>query len=331
MALRLGKRMGLPVYHSDSVFNMLRDAYDLPVSPERLCDPVEVAKLNLSWGDNKDITSAKGPFYVKLIGDIPGDFIIEGFSLSFPEDRQLVFDAVGPHRPVILRIDLPFNKWCDFYQGKWGKEGHHLRQSYERLRSYFSAQPNETVYTFQDPNMIDVHYAPYQTKDFIDSKIKALKIPLRVGDVVNDIGCNEGVIGAWCLNQGAKRVRGYDRNWRFLDKAAFNGLEVHLGNVETDELEIADITLCVSVFHYFKDPEGVIAKLRAHTRRTLVLELPIYQQPGLVSRFIPENRMTWYSKSLIEFWLKENFSDITVVGESVPPDNSYRLVFHCTV
>jgi hypothetical protein len=331
MALRLGTRMNLPVFHADTVYDLLHDTYSLPVPAERLFDPEEVRKLNLSWGEYSSMDEAKRPLYAELIKTADSDFIIEGFSLSFSHDRNLVAEAVGPHRVVILRIDLAFDKWCELYLKKMGKDGSHLLDAYNRIRAFFQPQEGDTVYSFKDPNALDVHYSPYQVAGFTDKKIAALQIPIEVGDTVNDIGCNEGQIGRWCLDNGASLVRGYDNHWRFLDKASQSGLQVHLSDVEADDRQPADVNLCVSVFHYFKNPQAFIQKIRARTNRLFVLELPIYEQPGLVSQYIPQTRSTKYSTSLIELWLKEHFAKVHRVGESIPPDKSFRLVYHCGV
>ena len=331
MALRLGRRMELPVYHADTVYEMLQSRHQLSVPADRLFDPEEVERLHLDFGDYKNIVDAKRPLYAELITRKSGDFIIEGYSLSFADDRRLVSEAVGAHRSVILRINLPFEKWKHQYSLKMGQSGDHLLQAYERINSFFSAREGDVVYEFQDANAVDQHYSPYQKAGFTDKKIEALRIPILSGDVVNDIGCNEGLIGQWCLQHGAKHVRGYDANWRFLDRAAQNNLEVYLGDIESNNLKTADVNLCVSVFHYFKNPQGFLAKVKAATGRLLVLEIPIYEEKGLLAKFEPANDTTKYSTDLIELWLKRNFPTVERVGRSVSPDGSFRLVYHCHV
>jgi SAM-dependent methyltransferase len=324
--------MKLPVIHADAAYERLQELYGIPAElSAQLFDNEAVAKLNLNWGSYANITEAKAPIYEALLAKQEGDLIIEGFSMSYPEDRIAVEAAIGPHRAVILVIDLPFAVWAKRYADKMGRDGGHLESAYRRIANFFEARPQDVVYRFADSSDIDAHYAPYQLQEFIKGKIEALKIPINRGDRVNDIGCNEGLIGRWCLEQGAALVRGYDMNWRFLDIAAQNGLEVSLGNVETMNIDPADVNICSSVFHYFKNPQDFLKKIRASTVRTFALELPILNSGGYMSQFVPQNRCTWYSRSLIELWLNENFADVRCVGPSVSPDGSTRLVYHCSV
>ena len=335
-ARALAARMELPVYHADLVYNMLCAELNLDVPPGRLIDPRKWDDPGAhgleSWGDYPDMDAAKAPLFAKLLEGETGDFVIEGFTLSFASERALVEKVVGPHRAVLLQIDLTYEKWLEFFKSRHGEARKSPHQVvYKRLFSYFEAGPDDIVYTFSDPEKMVVHYALYQKPEFVSKKIEALKIPVQEGDVINDIGCNDGNIGKWCLDHGASHAHGYDANWRFLDKARQNGLEPHLGNVEIDPLETADITLCVSVFHYFRDPQSFLEKAAKATKRLFILEIPIYQKPGYVSMWLPRTRITRYSSELIEHWLNENFAEVKCVGESIPPDNSYRLVYHCYV
>lgn len=335
-ARKLAKRMDLPLYHADLIYNMLRKELGLEAAPGRLVDPRKWDKPEEhgleSWGGHKNMDEAKAPLFEKLIEDKTGDIVIEGFTLSFKSERALVERVVGPHRAVILQIELPYETWLEFFKSRHGEDRKSpALATYERLTSYFEASPEDTVYKFSSPNGVFVHYAEYQKSEFVTNKIKALQIPVQKGDVVNDIGCNEGNIGKWCLDHGAREAHGYDANWRFLDRARGNGLVPHLGNVEIDPLETADITLCVSVFHYFRDPQSFLEKAAKATKRVFILEIPIYQKPGYVSMWLPRTRITRYSSDLIEYWLNENFKDVKCMGESVAPDSSYRLVYHCYV
>jgi hypothetical protein len=334
-ARKLVTKMDIPLYHADLVYDFLHQEYKPTVPASHLVhyrkwdDPRHFGLE--SWGPYKTIDEAKEPMFKRLIGDKESDIILEGFTLSFPSERKLVEKAVGPHRAVILRIDLPFEKWAEFFEKKKGKSAENRMPAFQRLRSCFAAQESDTVYVFSDPDALVVHWSEYQRTGFTDKKIAALKIPIQKGDIVNDVGCNAGEIGKWCLDQGASLVRGYETNWRFLDDAVKKGLEPHLGDVETGELEPADVTLCVSTFQYFKNPRDFLRKARAATRRLFVLELPIYQAEGMVAKFYEKGRHMDYSTALIEFWLREHFAKVERVGESIPPNRSYRLVYHCGV
>lgn len=338
MSERLGKRMGLKVYHADIVYEMLKEEHSLSIRAEDLIHPAKWDNPRNfcleSWGDFPDIYAAKAPLFGKMLQNETDDFIIEGFTLSFIKERDLVEKAIGKHRAIILRIDAPYETWASF---RVKREVRPLSQhAYQSLQAQFAPQENDTVFTFNDLNLIDVHYAKYQKPEFTDKKISALQIPVVRGDVVNDIGCNEGLIGKWCLERGATSVNGYDQNWRFLDKAAQNGLSVFLGDIEFNPIHSADLTLCVSTFHYFGNPRRFIWRARNATRRLLVLELPVYQSEQLLAEYAPQSGITRYSAKLIECWLKEHFSRVELKGASVPPSDAHyndsnRLVYHCYV
>lgn len=347
-ATKLAARTGLPLFHADIPYQELHEKLGIVSQPaSMMLDPERWGSPEFfglpSWGEHDTIQDALSPLFANMLsksGD--SDLIIEGFSLSFAREREIVRSAVGPHRAVLLRIHQPYGAWQRFFRSRWADMDMVSASEYDRLHSYFEAVEGDVVYTFRDPNAIDVHYAPYQGGEFTERKIAALKIPVQSGDVVNDIGCNEGMIAKWCLDQGASVAHGYEYNWRFLDKARENGLVPHLGNVEHDPLEDADITLCVSVFHYFRNPQSFIEKARAATRRLFVLELPIYVDPytgksvsGFASLFEPANAhnidVTRYSAKLIETWLWRSFRKVEYVGRSVPPDDSVRYVYHCWV
>lgn len=345
-ATKLAGLMKIPLFHADLVYTALHELIEDPTfSPEELIDPLRWGSPEnyglSSWLGCESMWQAKAPLYSDMLASAPDEFIIEGFTLSFQEERELVRRVIGEHKSYLLRLDLPYDRWIAQYAQR-NAEYRPDEPEYDVLRSYFSSSPHDIVYTFRDPNMLPVHYAPYQKEGFTDRKIAALKIPVHQGDVVNDIGCNEGLIGKWCVDQGASVAHGYEYNWRFLDKARDIGIIPHLGNVEHDPLEVADITLCVSVFHYFENPQGFLRKARAATRRLFVLELPIYVDPytgasmeGKVVKFEPTGSgnidVFRYSAGFIETMLWRNFSKIEYVGRSVPPDNSVRYIYHCWV
>lgn len=335
---KLSKSMNLNIYHADNVYAYLHEKYDIKVPRPRLLlyrqwdDPKNFGID--SWGDYEDMHQAKKPMYKKLLQEEEFDFIIEGFSLSFKSERELVKAAVGPHRAILLRLDLPYENWAEFSLKKKGQLGNNAQKNYERLRECFERGEADTVYTFDDPDKINVHYGNYQRPGFTDKKIAALNVPVQENDVVNDIGCNAGEIGAWCLEKGAQQVHGYETNWRFLDDAFQKGLVPHLMDVERHELQPADITICASVFHYFENPQAFLRKVRRSTRRLFVLELPVHESGGKIASYHENKngiRRAWYSQNLLSMWLNDNFSDVQCIGESVSPDRSKRFVYHCYV
>jgi hypothetical protein len=332
-ARELSKLTGLPCFSSDSIYGQLkRDlGYEGPAKDllRRWGHPRREAHDDPQEPTEEEIHRLKGSALKTILNGVEGDFIFEGFTLGFAQERKLLRDEIGEYRPVILNLNLPFELWREQYKKKMGKDGDDKRRVYERLLGRLQVSEGDILYTFASPNDILKPYKLYQKDDFVNRKIEALKIPLLPGDIVNDVGCNEGKIGRWCLDHGAAVVHGYDKNWRSLDRAAQIGITAHLGNVESDPIEQADVTLCVSVFHYFRNPRGFLEKARRATRRLFILEIPIYRSPRMLAEYSPKTKIMTYSQRLIESWLSDHFKSVECVGESVPPDKSYRLVFHC--
>jgi SAM-dependent methyltransferase len=332
-ARELGKLTGLPWFQADKIYARLKQELGCQGPPHELLRrwgvPRRESQTNLQDLPEQEVQALKANALRAILNGVEGDFIFEGFTLAFTQERRLLYQIIGEHRRVILRLDIPFELWKEHYQKKMKKDGTDKKAAYERLRSQLQVSEEDSVYTFTHPKDILVKYQLYQKDDFINRKIEALKIPIISGDVVNDVGCNEGKIGRWCLDHGAALVHGYDKNWRFLDRAAMAGLRVHLSNVESDPIEQADVTLCVSVFHYFRNPRAFLDKARRATRRLFILEAPIYRSPKLLAEYFPKTGIMRYSQPLLEKWLSDHFKRVECVGESVPPDKSYRLVFHC--
>lgn len=336
-AKQLGDDMKLPIYHADDVYNLceqkiLQDE-GIKIKAEDLTNHSywnNPEKFGMkSWLKFSSFDELKLQMYRRLLCHELGDFIIEGFTLSFPSERLLIQKVVGDHRVVILRLLLLFNHWQELVRKKHNKEV--TKDHYNKLNGDFKASDKDVVYniiTFKD---LFAKPLPYQNDDFTSRKIVALKIPIQKNDVVLDIGCNQGMIGEWCLKQGAKEAHGYDKIWRYLEIAASKGLIPHYGDVERTELLPADVVLCVSTFHYFNNPQIFLDNVRLVCRRLFILEIPILDEDGKGSKFIDHNRHTLYTPALIEDWLSARFKKVDMVGESVPPDKSKRFVYHCLI
>ena len=82
-----------------------------------------------------------------------------------------------------------------------------------------------------------------------------------------------------------------------------------------------------STLHYFEDKEKIIRMISKHVNEVFVLEIPIHR--GDVDGEYPVLGQSYLipTEGLVLKWMKKYFSRVEVVGESVPPDNSYRLVF----
>lgn len=337
LALKLSEDMRIPVFHADTVYNMIsrkiKEDKNITLSAETL---TSIEKWNdpkhfglRSWGAYGSLVDLKRPLFKRLIKEHAGDFIIEGFTLSHPSERKLVADVVGKHRAVILRLELPFAEWKKNVLKKHKKKV--TKELYKKLLDAFVANDSDTVYTITSYTDLLARPAAYQNDDFTHKKIAALKIPIVKGDVVNDVGCNDGFIGEWCLAQGAKKVYGYDRKWRYLDNAQKRGTIPMYGDIERKNMKDADVTLCVSTFHYFTNPQAFLDNARKHTRRLFVLEIPILNEKGKKLQVMDHNPHTRYTPELIEDWLLARFGRVEMIGLSVPPDQSTRYIWHCKI
>jgi hypothetical protein len=158
-AIKIAKEFGAELFHADKVYDILKEKYQVPVESSRLTvyelwdDPKNFG-IN-SWGKHKNISEAKREIYKQILSDIKSDFIvIEGFTLSFSEERKMVEDAIGKHRAIIIRIVMPFENWSNFYEKKFGIS---LKESadFDRLTMCFSEMDNDEIYIVDDPNKIN--------------------------------------------------------------------------------------------------------------------------------------------------------------------------------
>lgn len=160
-AKTLSSQAGLQLFHADLVYNYLADKYNVD------CPPAKLTNFTLwdnpqnfgisSWGEHATMTEAKGEAYRSLLQPAQGDFVIEGFTLSFPFERKLVRDAVGPHRGVIVRILMDFELWKSWYLGKFPGQPAPSQATLDRLLGVFSSNdPSEMILQVAHPSEINM-------------------------------------------------------------------------------------------------------------------------------------------------------------------------------
>ena len=135
----------------------------------------------------------------------------------------------------------------------------------------------------------------------------------------------------YATGDGVRRYVGVDNQWRQIIKARSD----HFGEYVLDDIDhyldtvqdSFDEVIMASTLHYFKDKEGIIKKIAKITNGCFTLEIPIHKE-GEDSEYPVEGQSyTIPTEGLVLKWLGKYFKRVEVVGESVPPDNSYRLVF----
>lgn len=324
VAQKLSEFLGLPFVKADDVYSM--------ISQELCYTRQEELVLPDAWKKFENFGNLKHKYYKKLLENISGDFIIEGFPLFFEQDRQLINKVIGEHKATFFRFNLPFKRWKEIAWIKYSKA--HSQRDFDYLNNFF--EPPAVYYDLADPNMLFVGHDKYQRIGFTDKKWELLKLStaeLKNKNVI-DLGCNAGWIGKACLQNGAASADGVDYNWRYLEEARENGLNTTLSDLDDFEFSKQyDIVLCLAVFHYVKDKEKLLAKIAENTKEIFILEMPVTNQQlentpllalydtGKCEYFIP-------SLALLDLWLKRYFKSYER-WESVAPDKSRRFIFKC--
>lgn len=320
VAKKLSEFLCLPVYKADDVYSMIARELNYE-KQERLVLPEYWKKF-----DKFGLYKIKN--YKNLLQSETGDFIIEGFPLFFEQDRQIIKQIIGDHIATHFKINLPFPKWQEYSEKKFGKKIG--VNDFNILNKHFEAPAN--YYEISDPEILFVDNAVYQRTGLTDKKCKLLDLPNLSDKTVIDLGCNSGWVGRECLNMGAKSVDGVDYNWRYLEEARQTGFnKMYLSDLDNFEFEKKyDIVLCLAVFHYVRDKEKLLAKIAAATKEMFVLEMPISKLTEPVLEFYDTGKCKYFipSMKLLDYWLNKYFSAFEY-KPSVAPDNSLRFIFKC--
>jgi SAM-dependent methyltransferase len=314
-ATALSQKMGVPFCSVDAVNHAVANEVGFD-DPKRFVFPEY-------WRDYPTY-ELKVKHYRKALEGFKGDFILEGFDLGFEEDRRAVREAIGEHWMTFFYLDPSFSDWCDFTFRKTGCLP--SWNVYAHYRRYF--EPPEHYYPVSLPGSIVVDRQAYQKEGFTDEKFRRLKLNPE-GKAILDLGCNDGWIGRYCLDAGAKRVVGIDHNWRYLEEARKKGVETRL--LKLDELHLLngrfDMVLCLATLQHLDNPEKAVLEM-ARLAEMLVLEIPVWKgqkEKGWLKR--EGYTYSFPSEPLVLGWLEKAFGRVERVGESVSPDDSFRLIF----
>ena len=320
-AIRLTELLNLPMISVDAVYGFIADEI-------KLTDPSQILPSN--WRGVEGIAAMKEKYYKKLLKDIEGDFIIEGFALGFKDDREIIKNIIGEHNPIFFYLDPPLSVWNKNLIQVRGIERDGL--SKEEWNKFFEAP--EFYYRINNPHLLITHHLKYQQTGFTDKKWELLKLTAEdlSGKSVIDLGCNSGWISKNCLDLGAASVLGVDYSWRYLEEARARGVTVRFSTLDEFEFDKQyDIILCLAVFHYIGDKEKFFKKIAEATKEMFILEVPIAQNddPVLMLHDRGDAGQVFYpSFSLLEIWILKYFNHYEY-WPSVSPDNSNRLIFKC--
>ena len=282
-----------------------------------------------------------------MLVDLGDTIVVEGFNINFKWDRDIIESIVQPDDITMIYIQPAFEEWKKYVKKRADQytDKDIMRNCnwnfYTKSLSRFEppAYPYHIVSDFQKHSFT---YHKYQG-DAQQKKVEAMLAGLDLkGTRILDMGCAEGMAGAYCLQQGAAEVIGVDVNWGFLEAARAQGLRTILADL--NELVLTDMgqfdyILCFSLLHRLYNKEKVIAQIAAAGKQA-IFELPINKKDDLtierydsVEGHSQRETQAWCpSRRILELWLNKYFSKAEDLGLSPIGygDSSTRVVYRCT-
>jgi SAM-dependent methyltransferase len=323
LAGKLSEQLGLPLLMADHILDDLGKALYY-TRPDKLALPENMVEL-----DQVKIAHLKEMIWKERIGKVGGDFVVEGFTLGFENERKIVDRVLGEHQKVFFYLDPPFSLWAEYAEDKGYRPN---LSTFNIWKKYF--EPPEDYYHISDPSLIFLPYEKYQREGLTDLKWEALKMPKSFeGKSVLDIGCNDGQIGRYCLDRGAKEVQGIDINWQNVENAKAKGIGAKLKSFNDpmwgNNFPQFDYVFALAMFHYVLDKDRFLDECAKLTRGEFILELPVCQKGGFLWERYHEKYLI-PSVDLITEMLKKRFPKVGITGKSICPDGmDNRLIFRC--
>ncbi len=251
--------------------------------------------------------------------------VVEGSTLHKKKERDTLLSLVdAPH--IVLLLE-PWN-WELLYSTKHG-----LRADRNMLEGFKKGVEGDYVLI----NNLGELTQPlvYQRVGFTDKKWEALKMGCVYGKSLLDLGCSTGWFNMYATSDGVGRYVGVDNQWKQIIKARSDHYgEYILGDIEQyldTTKDTFDEVIMASTLHYFEDKEGIIKKIAKVTDGCFTLEIPIHKplegEDELAQYPVAGQTYVIPTQKLVVKWMSKYFKRVEVIGESVPPDGSYRLVF----
>lgn len=316
LANKLSAKLGIPLYPADNIYGQ--------IGKELKESNPSMLVLKKRWSKIKGIYNRKVKGYKELLKDSSDYFIIEGFPLGFKQDREIIDKVLGKHQKIFFYLSPLYEQWIKQTTVKYNKQP--IVDTYREWDSYF--EPPEHYYLIRNSDLLFMNKSEYQRKGFTDRKWAKLKLkPKDLKGTIVDVGCNQGWIGEYCLRNGSTKIIGLDYNWQDLTEAENKGVDTILCNFKEELPKVkGDTVLCLAVLQHIKDQERFIGWLSTIAPK-LVLEIPVNKSD---KESIEVRYQTTYipSTALLERWLSKYY-DFKIEGESIPPDNSYRLIYKC--
>lgn len=324
-AQQLAQRLDCDLIEADKFYDYVGVKYHIKEYP-RLCNPI-------NWGEVPNITEERVYWYSEKKKGLTKDtLIIEGATPVYLQELKDIEKGLGIKLKNSLFVHLEPNIWPEMYTKKHG-----LGSNVVLLTDY--AREVEKLEDFTVVRIKDVNYlgSPliYQREGFTDIKWEKLGMKGRdlTGKTVLDLGCNSGWFAKYCKEQNVKAYTGVDNQIKEIIYARhlFEGEFVHRDievflNECIEKERTFDICVMASTLHYFDNKEQIIEKISKITNE-FVLEIPISQKGDAKEYIKPGKDYTIPTTKLVFNWLEKYFTTYSLIGESIPPDGSFRLVF----
>lgn len=145
------------------------------------------------------------------------------------------------------------------------------------------------------------------------------------GRTVLDVGCAEGLIGEWCLKQGAYLVRGVELRLDYAKQAAKRLNSVVVADADSYEFgEAHDVVLALGVLNKLARPASSLRRMLAACKEVCVLRLSAGQWPVMRTDRAPEGA------DLAAAALKAGFTTAEVCDGPVDPGTGPQVVVYLT-
>ena len=328
VASSLSKKLGIPMISTDEIYWSIHEEL-VKKYPEIKTVHWGTLMLVENQKQYSDFNKLKERIYKVYLDKMGDSFIIEGFTLMYSEDRQLVEKIIGKHWMTFFLMGSSFGQWSRISLSKYGGDS---LPTYDTYRNYVERiNPPTHFYTIVDfkyPLTID--RVNYQKDDFTDKKWDALKMSNLERKTVLDCGCNDGWIGKYCLDAGAKYVLGLDNNWLYLEEARKKGVDTMLFDLEgiSDFEGQFDVVLCLATLHHLENRETFIRNASRIAKELFVLEVPIWDNEEIALKYRRDQEVFVPTEKYVLYWLGKYFRKVEIVGKSVSPgDSSHRLIF----
>lgn len=130
-------------------------------------------------------------------------------------------------------------------------------------------------------------------------------LPARLENVF-EVGCSEGNTLLWLQEEkGAKKCRGLEILPEAAERAKAKGLEITIGNIETDKITLPeknDLVLCLDVLEHLQDPWHILPVIAENIRAggSLIVSLPNVSHVSILAGLIFRNDWRYQASGILD-------------------------------